>query len=86
MPKFVETLPNARLEWIEECGHVPHLEQPDITADAIANFLTSEVESKSSSTSLGQQESQPTYVVGAGFFGALAISEALNLLSQTAQQ
>jgi pimeloyl-ACP methyl ester carboxylesterase len=30
-PKFLETLPNASLQWIEECGHVPHLEQPDVT-------------------------------------------------------
>ena len=25
--KFIETLPNAELKWIEECGHVPHLEK-----------------------------------------------------------
>jgi pimeloyl-ACP methyl ester carboxylesterase len=31
VPKFLETLPNASLQWIEECGHVPHLEQPDVT-------------------------------------------------------
>lgn len=29
--KFLEALPNASLQWIEECGHVPHLEQPDVT-------------------------------------------------------
>jgi pimeloyl-ACP methyl ester carboxylesterase len=28
-PKFMETLPSATLVWIEECGHVPHLEQPE---------------------------------------------------------
>lgn len=28
-PKFVETLQNAELKWIEESGHVPHLEQPE---------------------------------------------------------
>ncbi|KAI2497686.1 Serine aminopeptidase [Fragilaria crotonensis] len=38
--KFVEELPNAELRWIEECGHVPHLEQPDQTADAIQEFLS----------------------------------------------
>jgi pimeloyl-ACP methyl ester carboxylesterase len=37
--KFVEELPNARLQWIEECGHVPHLEKPDETGDAIQEFL-----------------------------------------------
>jgi pimeloyl-ACP methyl ester carboxylesterase len=38
--KFVEQLPNAQLRWIEECGHVPHLEQPDQTADEIREFLS----------------------------------------------
>jgi pimeloyl-ACP methyl ester carboxylesterase len=76
--KFVDTLPNARLQWIEECGHVPHLEQPEVTAEAIANFLESEI---ISSKMKGRQDSQPTYVVGAGFFGALAVSGLLNLLS-----
>ena len=28
-PKFLDALPNARLHWIEDCGHVPHLEQPE---------------------------------------------------------
>uniref|UniRef100_A0A7S2UEY2 AB hydrolase-1 domain-containing protein n=1 Tax=Attheya septentrionalis TaxID=420275 RepID=A0A7S2UEY2_9STRA len=40
--KFVETLPDAELRWIEECGHVPHLEQPEETAQVIASFLRSE--------------------------------------------
>ena len=74
--KFVQTMPNARLQWIEECGHVPHLEQPEVTAEAIATFLESEISFKSN----GQQESPP-YVVGAGFFGALAVSGLLNLLA-----
>ena len=39
--KFIEALPNAiqEVNWIEECGHVPHLEQPDQTAQAVANFV-----------------------------------------------
>jgi pimeloyl-ACP methyl ester carboxylesterase len=40
--KFVQELPNAELKWIEECGHVPHLEQPDLTARYISDFLNSE--------------------------------------------
>lgn len=28
-PKFVKALPSATLRWIEESGHVPHLEQPE---------------------------------------------------------
>ncbi|KAL9178717.1 hypothetical protein ACHAXT_003848 [Thalassiosira profunda] len=40
--KFVEAMPDARLQWIEECGHVPHLEQPEATAGIIAEFLREE--------------------------------------------
>lgn len=40
--KFIDTLPDAELRWVEECGHVPHLEQPDETAQTIANFLRSD--------------------------------------------
>ena len=40
--KFIDTLPDAELEWIEECGHVPHLEQPDQTAGTISSFLRSD--------------------------------------------
>jgi pimeloyl-ACP methyl ester carboxylesterase len=35
---FVDNLQNARLQWIENCGHVPHLEKARITADAILDF------------------------------------------------
>lgn len=37
--RFVDEMPNARLVWVEECGHVPHLEQPDLTATAIVEFV-----------------------------------------------
>lgn len=37
--RFVEEMPNARLVWVEECGHVPHLEQPDKTAKSIVDFV-----------------------------------------------
>jgi pimeloyl-ACP methyl ester carboxylesterase len=38
--KFVEQLPKCKeLKWIENCGHVPHLEQPAETASAILTFL-----------------------------------------------
>eukprot|EP00531_Pseudo-nitzschia_arenysensis_P012267 CAMPEP_0116136982 /NCGR_PEP_ID=MMETSP0329-20121206/12018_1 /TAXON_ID=697910 /ORGANISM="Pseudo-nitzschia arenysensis, Strain B593" /LENGTH=395 /DNA_ID=CAMNT_0003631893 /DNA_START=21 /DNA_END=1204 /DNA_ORIENTATION=- len=48
--KFVEELPNAELKWVEECGHVPHLEQPEETASTILNFLTSEKVVKATAT------------------------------------
>jgi pimeloyl-ACP methyl ester carboxylesterase len=37
--KFQDTLPCSRLVWVEECGHVPHLEQPAFTAATILDFL-----------------------------------------------
>jgi pimeloyl-ACP methyl ester carboxylesterase len=37
--RFHQNLPNNQLQWIEKCGHVPHLEQPQITATAILNWV-----------------------------------------------
>lgn len=36
---FAKNLRNARLKWIKNCGHIPHLEQPQITATAILDFI-----------------------------------------------
>lgn len=33
--KFKEAIVNSQLVWIENCGHVPHLEQPQITSEQI---------------------------------------------------
>ena len=30
--KFERAIPNSKLVWIDNCGHVPHLEQPQATA------------------------------------------------------
>ncbi len=38
--RFERTLKDGKLIWIEDCGHVPHLEQAKITAEHIANFLS----------------------------------------------
>jgi pimeloyl-ACP methyl ester carboxylesterase len=38
--RFAEKLPHATLTWIDECGHVPHLEQAEATAKEIQQFLT----------------------------------------------
>jgi pimeloyl-ACP methyl ester carboxylesterase len=38
--RFVDNLPNSSLKWIPDCGHVPHLEQAQITANLILDFLT----------------------------------------------
>ncbi len=33
--KFKQLIPNSQLTWIPECGHVPHLEKPQIVAQTI---------------------------------------------------
>ena len=37
--QFVQGLPQSELVWLDRCGHVPHLEQPAATAQAIRQFL-----------------------------------------------
>lgn len=37
--KFEQTLPNGQLLWIPNCGHVPHLEKAQLTAEAILAFI-----------------------------------------------
>jgi pimeloyl-ACP methyl ester carboxylesterase len=36
--KFQQYLPNSQLQWIDNCGHVPHLEMAQITAQFILDF------------------------------------------------
>ncbi|GAB1540213.1 alpha/beta fold hydrolase [Scytonema sp. NUACC21] len=36
--RFKLAIPNSKLVWIKDCGHVPHLEQPQITAQHILEF------------------------------------------------
>jgi pimeloyl-ACP methyl ester carboxylesterase len=36
--KFQQSLPNSQLQWIDNCGHVPHLELAQTTAQLILNF------------------------------------------------
>lgn len=36
--KFKAAIPNSQLIWIKKCGHVPHLEQPEITTKHILEF------------------------------------------------
>ena len=37
--RFQQAIAGSQLVWIEDCGHVPHLEKPQETAQAIRNFL-----------------------------------------------
>lgn len=39
--KFKQTIVDSKLVWIERCGHVPHLEQSQITAQHILEFIAS---------------------------------------------
>jgi pimeloyl-ACP methyl ester carboxylesterase len=36
--RFLQSIQQSQLVWIEACGHVPHLEQPTLTATAILQF------------------------------------------------
>ena len=36
--KFAKSIPHSKLVWIDRCGHVPHLEQPQATAKEILSF------------------------------------------------
>lgn len=36
--EFQELIPHSKLIWIENCGHVPHLERSEITASHILDF------------------------------------------------
>jgi pimeloyl-ACP methyl ester carboxylesterase len=37
--QFQQRLPKSQFDWVDNCGHVPHLEQPKITAELISNFI-----------------------------------------------
>lgn len=37
--RFEQTIPHCELVWVPDCGHVPHLEKPHITAEAISRFI-----------------------------------------------
>mmetsp|Transcript_22976 Transcript_22976/g.32157 ORF Transcript_22976/g.32157 Transcript_22976/m.32157 type:complete len:395 (+) Transcript_22976:133-1317(+) len=70
--KFVETLLNASLRWIEECGHVPHLEQPSETADVISDFLFGE-ELQAATAQVEGDSSIPVGFVAAGASATAAL-------------
>lgn len=36
--RFKRAIPHSTLTWIPDCGHLPHLEQPQITAQHILDF------------------------------------------------
>ncbi len=38
-PRFERLIPNSRLVWISEAGHVPHLEQAEKVAEVMLDFI-----------------------------------------------
>jgi pimeloyl-ACP methyl ester carboxylesterase len=38
-PKLAKAIPQSRLVWVDASGHVPHLEQPALTATEILKFI-----------------------------------------------
>jgi pimeloyl-ACP methyl ester carboxylesterase len=41
-PSVVRLVPHSRLAWIEQCGHLPMIEQPDVYNTMLYDFLTSD--------------------------------------------
>ena len=82
--KFLDTLPDAQLKWVEECGHVPHLEQPDVTAEEITSFLTSEKFQSTEKTNESTTDSVdgPILIAGSLAGAALIGTAATTLLTQ----
>ncbi|MBD2329049.1 alpha/beta fold hydrolase [Alkalinema sp. FACHB-956] len=39
--RFHTTIPQSQLLWVDQCGHVPHLEKPQETADHLLSFIHS---------------------------------------------
>lgn len=37
--KFKKAIPQSQLIWIQDCGHIPHLEKPETTAQHILDFV-----------------------------------------------
>jgi pimeloyl-ACP methyl ester carboxylesterase len=73
-PKFLEALPDARICWIENCGHVPHLEQPEETADSILEFVESLSQQRKMSSKAMDEASSEWITRGLGIAGISAIA------------
>ena len=72
VPKFMEALPDARLVWVEECGHVPHLEQPEQTSASISEFVQSLSPSMKSAPNTEESSFRPEWIAPLAGISALA--------------
>jgi hypothetical protein len=77
-PKFIQTLPNASLQWIENCGHVPHLEQSDETALAITEWVQSTIQKDpkdgQQEDTMGDNGNFKNQLIGAAGLGVTALA------------
>ncbi len=42
VPVVAELIPTCRLEWIDQCGHIPMIERPDVYHPLVQSFLDEE--------------------------------------------
>ena len=42
-PRFERAIVGSQLVWLDQCGHVPHLEKPEATAAAILEFVKAQI-------------------------------------------
>lgn len=54
--RFMDTLPNAELAWVEDCGHCAHLEKPEALQGAVAAFVADLMHGAGTGAEQGQQE------------------------------
>ena len=50
--KFAAAIADSQLLWIPQCGHIPHLEQPQLTAEHICTFLNRSIDSSTHAPAL----------------------------------
>jgi hypothetical protein len=89
--QLVEALPSTTFRWVERSGHTPHLEQPQVSAAAIAAFVGGEPVVGDSDTS-GVQTAARTWATVTAFVEQLteklgaAARERVGALREAASQ
>jgi len=83
VPKFEAALgagSDVEVVWVEDSGHVPHLEQPEATADIISDFLTSDkflTSKEAAGAAQGESNNFPTLAVGVSAVAAAGLAATL---------